>query len=44
MGLRFGLLGTGYWAAETHAAALRAHPGATLAGVWGRDPALLQKS
>jgi predicted dehydrogenase len=38
MGLRFGLLGTGYWAAETHAAALDAHPGATLAGVWGRDP------
>lgn len=39
MGLRFGLLGTGYWAAETHAAALHAHPEATLAGVWGRDPA-----
>ncbi|WP_159944829.1 MULTISPECIES: Gfo/Idh/MocA family protein [unclassified Nocardiopsis] len=39
MGLRFGLLGTGYWAAETHAAALDAHPGAALAGVWGRDPA-----
>lgn len=39
MGLRFGLLGTGYWAAETHAAALDAHPGATLAGVWGRDAA-----
>ncbi|MFD6949653.1 oxidoreductase [Nocardiopsis sp. TSRI0078] len=39
MGLRFGLLGTGYWAAETHAAALDGHPGATLAGVWGRDPA-----
>ncbi|MEE2036318.1 Gfo/Idh/MocA family oxidoreductase [Nocardiopsis sp. CT-R113] len=39
MGLRFGLLGTGYWAAETHGAALDAHPDATLAGVWGRDPA-----
>lgn len=37
MGLRFGLLGTGYWAAETHGAALDAHPGATLVGVWGRD-------
>jgi predicted dehydrogenase len=39
MGLRFGLLGTGYWAAETQGAALAAHPGAELAGVWGRDPA-----
>ena len=37
--MRFGLLGTGYWAAETHAAALVAAPGTTLAGVWGRDSA-----
>ena len=37
--MRFGLLGTGYWAAETHAAALVAAPGTTLAAVWGRDPA-----
>jgi predicted dehydrogenase len=37
--LRFGLFGTGHWAAETHAAALAAHPGARLVGVWGRDPA-----
>jgi predicted dehydrogenase len=37
--LRFGLFGTGHWAAQTHAAAIAAHPGATLAGVWGRDPA-----
>ncbi|WBB79439.1 Gfo/Idh/MocA family oxidoreductase [Micromonospora sp. WMMD882] len=36
--LRFGLFGTGHWAAETHAAALAAHPRAELAGVWGRDP------
>ncbi|MFG2056940.1 Gfo/Idh/MocA family protein [Micromonospora sp. NPDC048930] len=36
--LRFGLFGTGHWAAETHAAAIDAHPQATLAGVWGRDP------
>jgi len=36
--LRFGLFGTGYWAAETHAAAIDAHPRAELAGVWGRDP------
>ena len=36
--MRFGLLGTGHWAAETHGAALAAHPSAELAGVWGRDP------
>ncbi|KXK63136.1 oxidoreductase [Micromonospora rosaria] len=37
--LRFGVFGTGHWAAKTHAAALDAHPRAELAGVWGRDPA-----
>ena len=37
--MRFGLLGTGHWAAETHGAALAAHPDAELAGIWGRDPA-----
>lgn len=37
MGLKFGLLGTGHWAVETHGAALAAHPDAVLAGVWGRD-------
>jgi predicted dehydrogenase len=37
--LRFGLLGTGYWAAETQAAGLSDHPDARLVGVWGRDPA-----
>ena len=37
--VRFGLLGTGYWAAETHAAAIVAAPGSSLDGVWGRDPA-----
>ncbi|MEU4676851.1 Gfo/Idh/MocA family oxidoreductase [Micromonospora sp. NPDC023737] len=36
--LRFGLFGTGHWAAETHGAALDAHPRAELAGVWGRNP------
>ncbi|NLU76836.1 Gfo/Idh/MocA family oxidoreductase [Micromonospora sp. HNM0581] len=36
--MRFGLFGTGHWAAETHAAALEAHPRAELAGVWGRNP------
>lgn len=35
--MRFGLLGTGYWAAETQGAALAAHPGAELVGVWGRS-------
>ncbi|MEN3306470.1 MAG: hypothetical protein V7603_2672 [Micromonosporaceae bacterium] len=38
MALRFGLFGTGYWAAEVHAAGLAAHRDATLVGVWGRDP------
>ncbi|MBL7489436.1 Gfo/Idh/MocA family oxidoreductase [Frankia sp. AgB1.9] len=37
--LRFGLLGTGYWASETHAVALNAAPEAQLVGVWGRDHA-----
>jgi predicted dehydrogenase len=36
--LRVGLFGTGHWAAQTHAAALAAHPRAELAGVWGRNP------
>ncbi len=39
MALRFGLLGTGDWAARTHAAGLVDHPDARLVGVWGRDPA-----
>jgi len=37
--MRFGLLGTGHWAAETQGAALSAHPEADLVGVWGRDGA-----
>jgi predicted dehydrogenase len=37
--MRFGLFGTGYWAAQIHAAALSTTPGAQLVGVWGRDPA-----
>ena len=35
--MRFGLVGTGYWASFTHAPALATTPGATLAAVWGRD-------
>jgi predicted dehydrogenase len=37
--LRFGLIGTGYWADVAHAAGIGAHAEAELAGVWGRDPA-----
>jgi predicted dehydrogenase len=35
--MRFGVLGTGFWASEVHAASLAAHPDAELVGVWGRD-------
>jgi len=37
--MRIGLLGTGYWAAETQAAGMSGHPDAEFVGVWGRDPA-----
>jgi predicted dehydrogenase len=37
--MRFGLVGTGYWAKITHAPALASTPGAELAAVWGRVPA-----
>ncbi|QBI54458.1 Gfo/Idh/MocA family protein [Streptomonospora litoralis] len=37
MGLKVGLLGTGYWARETQGAALAAHPEIDFAGVWGRN-------
>ncbi|HCT77264.1 MAG TPA: oxidoreductase [Micromonosporaceae bacterium] len=37
--MRFGLLGTGYWAREVHATALASHPDADFVGVWGRNPA-----
>ncbi|HTW10098.1 MAG TPA: Gfo/Idh/MocA family oxidoreductase [Acidimicrobiales bacterium] len=36
--MKFGLVGTGYWARVTHGAVLADHPGVELAGVWGRDP------
>jgi predicted dehydrogenase len=35
--MRFGVLGTGFWARTVHAAALASHPSAELVGVWGRD-------
>jgi predicted dehydrogenase len=37
--MRFGVLGTGFWAQHVHAAALASHPSAELVGVWGRDVA-----
>lgn len=37
--LRFGLIGTGYWARRTHAEGLVRHSGVELAGVWGRSGA-----
>jgi len=36
--LRFGLVGTGYWARAAHAPALASTEGIELAAVWGRDP------
>jgi predicted dehydrogenase len=35
--MRFGLVGTGYWAKVTHAPAIASAPGAELTAVWGRD-------
>jgi predicted dehydrogenase len=35
--MRFGLVGTGYWASFTHAPALATTPEATLTAVWGRN-------
>src|SRR6478736_9471382 len=36
--MRFGLIGTSFWADTVHAAGIDAHPEAELTGVWGRDP------
>jgi predicted dehydrogenase len=38
MTVRFGMVGTGFWARTVHAAGVAAHPGTELVGVWGRDP------
>jgi predicted dehydrogenase len=35
--MRFGLVGTGYWARVTHATAISSTPGVALSAVWGRD-------
>jgi predicted dehydrogenase len=40
--MRFGLVGTGYWARITHAPALSTTAGVTLAAIWGRDPVAAQ--
>ncbi|HTW06004.1 MAG TPA: Gfo/Idh/MocA family oxidoreductase [Acidimicrobiales bacterium] len=40
--LRFGLIGTGYWALHVHGTGLLASDHAVLEGVWGRDPAKAQ--
>jgi len=37
--VRFGVVGTGYWADEIHAAGIVAHRATELVAVWGRDPA-----
>jgi predicted dehydrogenase len=37
--MRFGVLGTGFWAKEVHVATLATHSSAELIGVWGRDVA-----
>lgn len=36
--IRFGLVGTGYWARIVHAPALASTPGVDLAAIWGRNP------
>src|SRR5215213_4454197 len=35
--MRFGVVGTGFWAREIHARSLAQHPDAELVGIWGRD-------
>ena len=37
--MKFAVLGTGHWAAETHAVAISEHPDTELVSVWGRDSA-----
>lgn len=42
MPLRFGLVGTGYWARVTHGPALASTDGVEFAAVWGRSPEAAQ--
>jgi predicted dehydrogenase len=37
--IRFGLVGTGYWASAVHAPAVASSPGTALTAVWGRNAA-----
>jgi predicted dehydrogenase len=37
MGIRFGVVGTGFWAEDVHLPILRGRAGVELVGVWGRD-------
>ena len=37
--MRFGVVGTSFWAREVHATGINAAAEAELVGVWGRDPA-----
>lgn len=39
MAVRFGVVGTAYWADAVHCSGLAATPGARLVGAWGRDGA-----
>jgi predicted dehydrogenase len=39
MEVRFGVVGTAYWASAVHTVGIAATPGVRLAGVWGRDRA-----
>jgi predicted dehydrogenase len=40
--MRFGLIGTGYWATTVHGPGVAEYTAAELVGVWGRDPARTQ--
>jgi predicted dehydrogenase len=40
--MKFGLVGTSWWAREAHALGVQAAEGADLVGVWGRDPVKAQ--
>lgn len=41
--MRFGLVGTGYWAGVNHAPALSATPGVEFVGIWGRNSSAAAK-
>ncbi|MBZ2194962.1 Gfo/Idh/MocA family protein [Occultella gossypii] len=42
--LKVGIIGTGFWATETHAPVLGAHPDARLVGIWGRRPQAAERA